>query len=100
MTEKLRFTTDIDRHWFTNRVVNDWNRLGRHVVIAELIGSSKRQYKLEKLRFRTDIDRHWFTNRVVNDWNRLSRHVVSAESIGSFKRRLDECMDRDDRWDG
>ena len=37
---------------------------------------------------------------VVNDWNRLSSHVVSGESIGSFKRCLDECMDRDDRWDG
>ncbi|ORD92756.1 hypothetical protein ECANGB1_578, partial [Enterospora canceri] len=57
-------------------------------------------YKLEKLRFRTDIGRYWFTNRVVNDWNRLDRHVVSAESIGSFKRRLDQSMDRDDRWDG
>jgi len=57
-------------------------------------------YKLEKLRFRTDIGRYWFTNRVVNDWNRLDRHVVGAESIGSFKKRLDESMDRDDRWDG
>ena len=57
-------------------------------------------YKLEKLRFRTDIGRYWFTNRVVNDWNRLGRHVVSAESIDSFKRRLDQSMDRDDRWDG
>ena len=74
--------------------MNDWNRLGRHVVSGESIGSFKRQYKLEKLRFRTDIGRHWFTNRVVNDWNRLGRHVVSAESIGSFKRQLDESMDR------
>ena len=57
-------------------------------------------YKLEKLRFRTDTGRHWFTNRVVNNWIMLSSHVVSGESIGSFKRRLDECMDRDDRWDG
>ena len=56
-------------------------------------------YKLDKLRFRTDIGRHWFTNRVVNDWNRLSRHVVSAETLGTFKSRLDESMDRDDRWD-
>ena len=46
------------------------------------------------------IHAQWFTNRVVNDWNRLSSYVVSAELIGSFKRRLDECMDRDDRWDG
>ena len=27
--EKYRFRTDIGRYWFTNRVVNDWNRLGR-----------------------------------------------------------------------
>ena len=30
----------------------------------------------------------------------LGRHEVSAESIDSFKKRLDEFMDRDDRWDG
>ena len=39
-------------------------------------------------------------NRVVNDWNRLDRHGINAESIGSFKRRLDQSMDRDDRWNG
>ena len=43
MLEKLRFRTDIARYWFTNRVVNDWNRLGRHVVSAESIGSFKRR---------------------------------------------------------
>ena len=48
----------------------------------------------------TNLGRYWFTNRVVNDWNRPSRHVVSGESIHSFKRRLDQNMDRDDRWDG
>ncbi len=57
-------------------------------------------YKLEKLRFRTDVGGYWFTSRVVNDWKRLGRHVVSGETIGSFKKRLDECMDRDDRWVG
>ena len=57
-------------------------------------------YKLEKLRFRTDVGKYWFTNRVVNQWNRLGRHVVSAETVGSFKKRLDECMDREDRWFG
>ena len=57
-------------------------------------------FKLEKLRFRTNIGKNWFTNRVVNDWNSLSKHVVEAESINSFKRRLDEYMDRDDRWEG
>ena len=28
--------------WFTNRVVNDWNRLGRHVISTESIGSFKK----------------------------------------------------------
>ena len=41
--ETLRFRTDIGRYWFTSRVVNDWNRLGRHVVSAESIGSIKRR---------------------------------------------------------
>ena len=36
--EKLRFRTDIGRYWFTNRVVSDWNRLGRHLVSGESIG--------------------------------------------------------------
>ena len=40
--EKLRFGTDLGRYWFTNRVVNSWNRLGRHVVSAESMGSFKR----------------------------------------------------------
>ena len=37
---------------------------------------------------------------MVNNRNKLGRHVVSAKSIGSFKRRLDQSMNRDDRWDG
>ena len=57
-------------------------------------------HMLKKLRFRTDIGRYWFTNRVVNDWNRLSNYVVSAKSVNSFKKRLDESMDRDERWGG
>ena len=40
--EKLGFRTDLGRYWFINRVVNDWNRLGKHVVSAESIGSFKR----------------------------------------------------------
>ena len=28
----------IGRYWLTNRVVNVWNRLGRHIVSAESIG--------------------------------------------------------------
>ena len=40
--DKPRFRTDIGRHWFTNRVVNDWSRLDKHVVSAELIGIFKK----------------------------------------------------------
>ena len=36
-----RIYTDIGRHWLTNRVVNDWNRLGGHLVSADSIGSFK-----------------------------------------------------------
>ena len=39
-------------------------------------------------------------DRTEIDWNRQDRHVVNGESIGNFKRRLDQSMDRDDRWDG
>ena len=35
--DKPRFRTERGRHWFTNRVVNDWNRLDKHVVSAESI---------------------------------------------------------------
>ncbi len=41
--EKLRFRTDVGRYWFTNRVVNNWNRLGRHVGSGETIGSFKKR---------------------------------------------------------
>ena len=41
MALKLVFRTDLGGYWFTNRVVNDWNRLGRHVVSGESIGSFK-----------------------------------------------------------
>ena len=54
----------------------------------------------KKLKFRTNIGKNWFINRVVNDQNILCKHVVEAKSINSFKRRLDEYMDRDDRWEG
>ena len=52
--EKLRFRTDVGKHWFTNRVVNDWNRLSRHVVGAESISSFKR--RLDKW---MDGDERW-----------------------------------------
>ena len=40
--DKPRFRTDIGRYWFPNRVVSDWNRLDKHVVSAESIGSFKK----------------------------------------------------------
>ena len=75
-------------------------RKGKRLYILQKIvwQFSGNGYKLEKLRFMTDLSRYWFTNRVVNDWNRLGRHVISGGSIFSFKRRLDQSMDRDDRW--
>ena len=49
--EKFRFRTDIGRYWFTNRVVNNWNRLDRYVVSGESMGSFKR-------RLDPSMDRH------------------------------------------
>ena len=37
--EKCRFNKEIDRNWFTNKVVDDWNRLSQQVVTAQKIGS-------------------------------------------------------------
>ena len=51
--DKFRFKKDIGKNWFTNRVVNEWNRLGEHVVSAETIDSFKR--RLDK--FMDDSDR-------------------------------------------
>ena len=67
--DEFRFKKDIGKNMFTNRVVNEWNRLGEHVVSAETIDSFKR--RLDKFRFKKDIGKNWFTNRVVNEWNRL-----------------------------
>ncbi len=41
--DKLIFRNNVGRYWFTSRVVNDWNRLGRHVVSAETISSFKKR---------------------------------------------------------
>ena len=46
--EKCRFNKEIGRNWFTNRVVDDWNRLSQQVVSAQTIGSFKR--RLDDLR--------------------------------------------------
>lgn len=41
--EKCRFKAEIGRNWFTNRVVDEWNRLNSQVVSANSIDSSKRR---------------------------------------------------------
>lgn len=52
MLEKLRLRSDVSRYWFTNRVMNNWNRFGRHVAIAESLGNFKR--RLDKCMDRDD----------------------------------------------
>ena len=44
--------TEIGRNWFSNRVVDDWNRLTSHVVSAESLDSFKR--RLDKFMDRDD----------------------------------------------
>ena len=51
--DKFRFRKEIGRNWFTNRVVEEWNRLDSHVVEAASLGSFK--YRLDK--FMDDDDR-------------------------------------------
>ena len=68
------------------------------IKVSEQTRTRNNGFKLEKVRFQREIGRHWFSNRVVDYWNGLSGQIVSVESLGSFKRRLDQGMDRDDRW--
>ena len=37
--EKFRFKREIGDNWFSNRVVDDWNRLNNHIVSAQTLGS-------------------------------------------------------------
>ena len=41
--EKLDLIKRIGRDWFTNRVVDDWNRLSQQVVSVQTIGNFKRR---------------------------------------------------------
>ena len=41
--EKCRFRKEIGRECFTNRVVDDWNKLSQQVVSAQTNGSFKRR---------------------------------------------------------
>ena len=44
--EKCRFNKKIGRNLFTNRVVDDWNRLNQQIVRAKTIGSFKKTRQL------------------------------------------------------
>ena len=44
----------IRRNWFSNRVVDEWNRLNNHIVSAQTLGSFKK--RLDKL---MDEDDRW-----------------------------------------
>ena len=50
--EKFRFKRKIERNWFSNRVVDEWNRL--NIVSAQTLGSFKR--RLDKF---MDEDDRW-----------------------------------------
>ena len=39
--ETFRFKKEMGKNWFTNRVVNEWNRLSSHVVSAIFIDCFK-----------------------------------------------------------
>ncbi len=41
--DKFRFSKDIGKNWFTNRVVDEWNRLSSHVVSANTMDCFKRR---------------------------------------------------------
>ena len=43
--KKFRFTREMGRKWFSNRVVDEWNRLSNRVVSAWTMGSFKRMDK-------------------------------------------------------
>ena len=52
--EKFRFKKEILKNWFTNRLVDEWNRLSSHVVSAKSIGCLKN--RLDKF---MDSDDRW-----------------------------------------
>ena len=52
--EKFRFRKEIGRIWFSDRVVDEWNRLSNHIVGADTMESFKR--RLDKC---LDEDNRW-----------------------------------------
>ena len=47
--DKFRFRKEIGKNWFTNRVVEEWNKLSKYVVSAERVDIFKK--KLDTLMF-------------------------------------------------
>ncbi len=41
--DKFRFSKDIGKNWFTNRVVDEWDRLSSHVVSADTLDTFKKR---------------------------------------------------------
>ena len=56
--EKFRFRREIERNWFSNRVVDEWNGLSNHIVSVKTItvGGWMLKRKLVKL---MDEDDGW-----------------------------------------
>ncbi len=52
--DKFRFKKEIGKNWFTNRVVEEWNKLSKKVVSARTINCFKR--RLDKY---MDEDDRW-----------------------------------------
>ena len=96
-------------YFFSNRVVNKWNKLNQQIVETYKILSGKydleavpilttsptlttrgNDLRLQKNRARYYLCKFFFTHRIVNMWNSLPNEVVHAESTNTFKSRLDK----------
>ena len=51
---KFRYRKDIGKNWFTNRVVEEWNKLSKHVVSAGIVNTFKK--RLDNL---MDVEARW-----------------------------------------
>ena len=47
--DKFRYRKDISKNWFTNKVVNEWNKLSKHVVFAETVNTFKKKLDIAVL---------------------------------------------------
>ncbi len=41
--DKFKFSKDIGKSWYTNRVVDEWNRLSSHVMSGNTIDTFKKR---------------------------------------------------------